>query len=234
MLSNAATPPPSKPWQHTTQNIDYDVKEVSKFETDYIGSPVATFSFEQIVLDGQSDSITNINQALEHLCQDFYSTHETDFFNIVHENGSDTDYRTGNFPYFYKKTVQSVFCTDSILSILMEEEWYAGGNTYRDPYCYNYSILTGEPITIDKALGMNTEDTVELITNAIYNFLDDTQDVTNNTTNLNSYLIEETLAEYDITEYNYFIDDTGLFVCFPSYVFEFTYTADGPLILKLT
>ena len=127
-------------------------------------------------------------------------------------------------------TVQSVFCTKSIISIRMKYEWYAGGNLYHEPYCYNYNYLTGKLITIEDALGLDTNSTIELITNTIYKFCDDARNTSNNIPDIHT--INDILNEYDITECNYFVDNTGLYVCFPHCKLYFD---DGDYsIIKLT
>ena len=82
----------TEPWQDVTQDIDYEIKEVSQIETNYVGATIATFLFEQIIFEGDSDVLLNINHDLENKCEDFCSEYEEDFFDIVHENGAASDY----------------------------------------------------------------------------------------------------------------------------------------------
>ncbi len=140
---------------------------------------------------------------------------------LVTEPGGNS--ASGENPYISVADTWVTKNSDGILSMQVATEWYAGGAHIKGYYGLNFDINTGNPLTLAEAFNMTETETLAYVKNKTYEFIE-----------LNaSEFFEDAktiAAEYEIEDYEFYLDDTNVYICYP--VYELAPGATGPVVVE--
>lgn len=195
----------------------YTTSKVEEITKNSMGGKVAEISFEQIVFENPSYDV--ISERMRAAKDSFFETYGAVFHEYVLA-GEESDYREGHFPYHCTSAVKSVYANEEYVSIVMEDEWFAGGVHTYDLTTYNYSIQDGASVSIQDVTKLEPDKIKE----RIFSGLEDQE------MELDEFGVE-TLRTYDINEMSFYFDYESVYAVFATG--EIASNADGCIVVPI-
>lgn len=184
-----------------TSNIETYVSRRENIVKNSTGGKVAEIVFESVVFSEEKYKFITADLEMEK--EKFFDFYEDGFLESV-SYGEASDYREGYFPYYCTSKVKSVNEKNNCVSVLTEEAWYVGGISQYSLVGYNYSIDTGEKISIQNFTALDTDIIMEKIKEGL-----EYQNITLDSVN------KEALEAYANKDIPFYFDDNGIYVIFP-------------------
>ena len=122
--------------KYTKQTIDQSVK---------YGNAKGEVYYQRIQLKGESESFQKINKDIQKDCDKFLNS----------RLAKDIKEFTKNYPkekntYHWRAKSSVTYNQKSIISIMVQTEWWEGGVSNTDRYGLNYSLKTGKKLRVDE------------------------------------------------------------------------------------
>ncbi|MBO5372306.1 MAG: DUF3298 domain-containing protein [Lachnospiraceae bacterium] len=206
------------------KNQNYHVEKIEVLEKDSLGGIVAAYAYDLVMFDVNNPEYKQINQRLEELYEVYEESYKELFFEYVY-SGRDSDYKTGDYPYYCTSKLKSIYEDKDYISVVMEEYWYAGGVSSTDIRAYNFHVKTGEVLYMDDVLGMQAANAKQYVINVIYSqleFMNSRQEIMG---------IEAFLEELKVEDFKFYLDEEGMKVFFNTG--EIASNAAGVLVFEV-
>jgi hypothetical protein len=110
--------------------------------------------FQYPKIEGNSDEITKINEVLESAMKTYMADERVEWLKDTTLYCIDNKMFYDDDEQFYWKTdCKITYNTNSIISIRMDENWYAGGVSNEEYYGYTFNLKTGKTLTAVDVIG---------------------------------------------------------------------------------
>ena len=182
---------------------EYTMKERKIEYTDDDGKVRGVISYQYPEFKGTSKSIKTINSKLRKECTIYFQSESAkNFDEYVQIAIADNNFYDKEEQYFFQTSSTLTYNKNDIVSISMNEKWYAGGVYNQANYGFNYNLKTGKKLGINDVIVGNAE---EKILNAAKKYCE---------TDTNAYnIIKNTKVE----DYKFYFSKGQVYICYDSY-----------------
>lgn len=174
--------------------------------TEKYGNSTVTYSFDLVKLPEQY-AVTNAK--LEQIHQEGKLKGDELF---SYTSGLWQQSYTENWVCTY--TLKSVSIREKYLSVVWEWEWFAGGSHQWDYKVVNYEISSGNTVTPEQILNMDSNQAKNHIISRTFEYLQKNSMM--NAYNECNTGAQRTIADYNTSEFNVYFDDAHTYVCYAS------------------
>lgn len=187
------------------ENVEYQIIKQDNSYRNINGEVLIENYYDQVILKGDSESISLINSAI---CDDMYEN----LFN--HEDiKTDAQYATPEYPFCSNYTAEVTHNADGYISIKMYTEWYMGGVFNSIWYGMTFDLNTGRAATLAELTGIDAKTLESRLKEKTWSYL---------TSEMLEALFEDaydTLQDYTLDEFNYCLQNGEIVLLFPVYTF---------------
>lgn len=171
------------------------------------GLPLIMNYYDQVVLDGNSAEINSINA----LIKADYHKQIPDRSGNKYKNELNYPLLTTEYPFrdIYEAKVTNN--SDGIFSICIAQHWYMGGVSNRNYHGLTYDLNTGKELSLTELTGESASSLNSKLKKIVWNQI-----------STGGYVFPEaydTLNDYSIDEYLYYVENGQLVLTFPTYTF---------------
>lgn len=184
----------------TIEHCEYTIDKEVIFTKNSTGANVAEISFEVPVFS--SDKYKLIAESMDKKKEDFFELNEESFTFYVLQ-GEKSDYREGDFPYYCTSSIEKIHYMNGYCSVLTNFRWYAGGISSYDLIPYNFSVESGDEITLDEICQIQEDELKKTILKEL-----DKKGMEYDES------LKDTINVYDMDDFRFYFDDTGIYVVF--------------------
>lgn len=196
---------------------EYTIEKEEILTKDSTQATVAELSFEVPVF--QNDGYEMITEAMNKKKEEFFEENE-ELFSLYVSDGEESDYREGYFPYYCTSSLGEIYSMNGYCSVQTTFDWYAGGTASHDLIPYNFSVETGEEITLDEVVQIQNDELKKIIWSELDRQGIEYDDFT-----------EATIDAYEIDEFHFYFDETGINIVFMTG--EISYNAVGCITIPV-
>jgi hypothetical protein len=183
-------------WYHI-ERIDNSVKNSH-------GEIVAECYYDKVVFD--KEEYQACNAVTERYADSFFES--TGYFFEYVEEGKESDYTEGYFPYCNLQQFEHVEYVGDYVSIRLSYDWYAGGVTEADIMSINMD-KEGNEITVADVLDMPEEECREKAYQMTIDFLKE----------IDSYdpMMTSNLQNYQVSDYHFYLENHTCYLIYQKY-----------------
>lgn len=207
--------------QAATDN-SYTIETVGTPTLNENGEIIGDCHYEKLVFTKPNESLSKINSYIDKACSSFFESGSgKDFKNYLSEVPQERLDELVSYPYKATMDVESIYLTDSYVSIKSKYSWYCGGVGTLNYLGNSYDLDTGEPLQLTDLL-MGSEDAImSTIKNIYWSAL-----IEHYTPARMFDTAREVLDEKALSDYAFFIGEDGeIFFIVDTY--EFAPGAEG-------
>lgn len=204
-------------FNEVVEQCEYSIDKKEILTKNSAKATVAEISFEVPVFS--SDGYKMITEAMNEKKENFFEEKEELFIYHVSE-GEESDYREGYFPYYCTSSIGKIYCMNGYCSVQTNFEWYAGGVSSHDLIPYNFSIESGEEITLSEVFQIQEDELKKMIWSEV-----DKQGIEYD--DFGKAIIDA----YEMDEFRFYFDNTGIYIVFVTG--EISYTAAGCITIPV-
>lgn len=182
---------------------EYKMKERKIEYIDDDGRVRGIISYQYPQFNGTSDSIKKINSKLRKECSKYFQSESAkNFDEYVQSAIENNSFYDKEEQYFFQTSCNLTYNKNNIVSIYMNEKWYAGGVYNQANYGFNYNLKTGKKLRINDVISGNAK---EKILEAAMKYCE---------SDTNAYNIIKNTKEDD---YKFYFSKGKVYICYDSY-----------------
>ena len=187
------------------ESVEYQISRQDNSYRNESGEILIENYYDQVILKGDSESISLINSAIS---------------NDMHENflkpedmQNYAQHATPEFAYKSNYTAEVTHKANGYISIKMYTEWYMGGVHNSIWYGMTFNLNTGSHATLTELTGIDSKTLESQLKEKTWNYL---------TTERKDELFAEaydTLQDYTLDKFNFSVENGEIILLFPVYTF---------------
>lgn len=184
----------------------YTMKERKIEYTDDDGKVRGILSYQYPQFKGTSTAIKKINSKLRKECTKYFQSESAkNFDEYVQSAIENNQFYDKEEQYFFQTSCKLTYNKNNIVSIYMNEKWYAGGVYNESNYGFNYNLKTGKKLEINDVISGNAR---EKILKAAKEYCE---------SDTNAYNIIKNTKDKD---FKFYFSKGKVYICFESYELE--------------
>lgn len=187
------------------ESVEYEISRQDNSYRDTNGEILIENYYDQVILKGNSESISLINNAIsDNMHESFLKTEDMQNY---------AQHATPEFPFVSNYTAEVTYNANGYISIKMYTEWYMGGVHNSIWYGMTFNLNTGSPATLTELTGIDSKTLESMLKEKTWSYL---------TTEHKDELFAEaydTLQDYTLDKFNFYVENGEIVLLFPVYTF---------------
>ncbi len=207
-----------------SSSAEYTIEREDRSVYDESGQLLASWYYDKVVLEEKNEQWERINAQIQEDCDQFFGENP-DYESLVLENPPLESMVYSNY------SEAEVTCNENgILSIRLTRTWFMGFTANIDYYGLSYDLYTGEEVSPENILSMSSDEADDYLKEETIGYIDENPDMGWWSDSNNVQNAKQTVNEYDLQEFEFYIEDNNICLCYPTY--ELGPGVMGPVIVE--
>ena len=190
---------------------------------DGTGKLLAKWYYDKAVLEETTDAMKQINNLIQKECNEYFEA-DDDFKEDILMSPPQLD---GEWYSNYSEA-EVTTNREGILSIKREQFFFMGGVANVNYYGLNYNLISGEELNLQDVFSMGGDQICDYLKKQTIEYINDNPEEGWWDDNIQD--AEQIVKEYSISEFEFYIEDNNVYLCYPTY--ELGPGAMGPVIIE--
>lgn len=189
---------------------EYTMKKDKVNYKDKAGKIRGVVYFQYPEIKGEAEAVKKINDLLKSESEAFMQSETALNFKEYTDNAITAKvFATADEQYYYKTICKVTYNDNSIISLHMENGWYAGGVYNQSDYGYTFDLNSGAKLGIKDVVSGDAKSIKNKILAAGKKYL-----TSGSNFDKSAY---DVIKSYKLKDYNFYLSKSKVYICFGSY-----------------